>query len=163
MQKAEQVAAVLVNHLTNEQGQILAKVEENPGFQEVYDYRGGQKRQHRLDRKREEVAWNLNPTTHLFQKTYYTSGLTLDEEKSLRGHFHRLNASHEHRDTALAVGMFASFWPIAYKMSRVVRPSSLFLFAGVYWAGWQYGVQPMSLQMLQQQLNKEAEPIAKRM
>lgn len=32
MEKADHVAKVLVNHLTNKDGQILAKVEENPGF-----------------------------------------------------------------------------------------------------------------------------------
>jgi hypothetical protein len=80
----------------------------------------------------------------------------------LRSHFNSLNAAHETRDTILAVGMFGAFWPIAYKLSRAVRPSSLFLFAGAYWAGWQYGVQPMSLQMLQNQLNDAARPIAQK-
>lgn len=44
MQRADNLAKVLVKHITNEEGALLAHVEENPGFQEVYDYRGGQKR-----------------------------------------------------------------------------------------------------------------------
>ena len=44
-----------------------------------------------------------------------------------------------------SIGMFGAFWPVAWKLSRVVRPSSVFLFAGAYYAGWKYGVQPMTL------------------
>ena len=57
---------MLVEHLTNEKGQLLAKVHETLGFQEVYDYKGGQRRRFRLERKAEQVHNQLNSTTHLF-------------------------------------------------------------------------------------------------
>lgn len=160
MEKAEQLAKVLVKHVANEKGEILAHVEENPGFQEVYDYRGGQARQHRLDRKREEVAWNMSAGTHLFQKTYYATGLTMSDEKQLRAAFMSANASHEQRDQLLGAGMFLGFWPAAYAMSRQAKPATVFMFGAAWYAGWKYGLQPFSLQMLQNGLNKAAEPIA---
>lgn len=63
MKKADDLAKILVKHVANDKGEFLARVEENPGFKDVYDYRGGQARQNRLDRKREEVAYNLSAKT----------------------------------------------------------------------------------------------------
>ena len=113
-----------------------------------------------MERRREEVAWNYNPRTHLFQKTYYQN-LTVDEEKSLRTSFNDCNASHEMRDKIAKAGMFLGFWPSVWYVSKVTRPASVFLFAGAYFAAWQYGVQPMNLQMLQSSLNSAALPVAK--
>lgn len=65
-ERAEVMSKILVKHLSNERGELLARVEENPGFQEIYDYRGGQKYQNRLDRKREQVSFDYSSRSHLF-------------------------------------------------------------------------------------------------
>ena len=44
MDRADNLAKVLVAHVANDKGEILARVEENPGFQDIYDYKGGQRR-----------------------------------------------------------------------------------------------------------------------
>lgn len=44
MKRADDLAKVLVKHVANDKGEMLAHVEEDPAFQDVYDYRGGQKR-----------------------------------------------------------------------------------------------------------------------
>ena len=44
---------MLVEHHTNEKGELLALVHETLGFQDVYDYKGGVKRRNRLERKAE--------------------------------------------------------------------------------------------------------------
>lgn len=85
------MAKILVNHMVDDNGNMLAHVEENPGFQDVYDYKGSHARLHRLERRREEVAWNFNAQTHLFQKTYYATGLTRQDEETLRSQFKSLN------------------------------------------------------------------------
>lgn len=70
------MAKLLIKHVCNEKGELLANIHENSAFHEVYDYFGGQKRQHRLDRKREQVGNTYSSRSHLFQKTYYANGLT---------------------------------------------------------------------------------------
>lgn len=57
---------MLINHISNDKGELLARVEENSAFQEIYDYKGGQKFQNRLDRKREQVAYDYSSRSHLF-------------------------------------------------------------------------------------------------
>ena len=37
---ADRLARLAVNHVTNEKGEILARIWESKGFQEIYDYRG---------------------------------------------------------------------------------------------------------------------------
>ena len=91
------------------------------------------------------MAWNYQARTHLFQKTYYQTGLTIADEQSLRSSFNSLNDAHERNSMLAQAGMFGAFWPVAWKLSRVIRPSAVFLFAGAYYAGWRYAVQPMSL------------------
>lgn len=80
-ERAEAYSKVLINHVANKRGEILAHVEENPAFQEIYDYKGGQQYQHRLDRKREEVSYNYSSRANLFQKVYYATGLTAKDER----------------------------------------------------------------------------------
>lgn len=132
MQRADNLAKVLVKHVCNDKGEVLAHVEENPGFQEIFDYKGGQKRNQRLERKREEVAWNYNARTQLFQKTYYQTGLTMDEEAQLRGAWHTADASFEWRFQALKWTHFALFFPVVYQVSRQVRPKTTLLFSLAY-------------------------------
>lgn len=48
---ADKLAKLMVDHLTNEKGEILARVWENPGFQEVYDYKGVNLKRRRMKRK----------------------------------------------------------------------------------------------------------------
>ena len=48
---SDKLAKIMVDHVTNEKGEILARVWENSGFQEVYDYKGVLKQRQRLKRK----------------------------------------------------------------------------------------------------------------
>ena len=48
---ADRLAKLLVEHSTDDDGNILARVWENQGFQEIYDYKGVEKRRMRLKRK----------------------------------------------------------------------------------------------------------------
>ncbi len=52
---SDRLAKIMVDHITNEKGEILARVWENPGFQEVYDYKGVLQQRRRLKRKQEQV------------------------------------------------------------------------------------------------------------
>ena len=68
---SDKLAKIMVDHITNEKGEILARVWENPGFQEVYDYKGVLKQRKRLKRKQEQVYNQLDADKQLFQKVYY--------------------------------------------------------------------------------------------
>jgi len=50
---SDKLAHALVNHMTNDKGEILARVWENKGFQEIYDYKGVELTRRRLKRKQE--------------------------------------------------------------------------------------------------------------
>ena len=52
---SDRLARIMVDHITNEKGEILARVWENPGFQEIYDFKGVLKQRKRLRRKQEQV------------------------------------------------------------------------------------------------------------
>ena len=52
---ADSLAKLVVDHITNDKGEILARVWENPGFREIYDYKGVEQKKRRLDRKIEQV------------------------------------------------------------------------------------------------------------
>ena len=52
---SDRLAKIMVDHITNDKGEILARVWENPGFQEVYDFKGVLKQRKRLQRKQEQV------------------------------------------------------------------------------------------------------------
>ena len=41
---ADKLAKLLVEHITDDEGNILARVWENQGFQDIYDYKGVEKR-----------------------------------------------------------------------------------------------------------------------
>jgi hypothetical protein len=40
MYDTDHMAKLVVDHITNDKGEILARVWENPGFREIYDYKG---------------------------------------------------------------------------------------------------------------------------
>ncbi len=63
---SDRLARIMVDHMTNEKGEILARVWENPGFREVYDYKGVLKERKRLKRKQEQVYNQLNAEKQLF-------------------------------------------------------------------------------------------------
>jgi hypothetical protein len=86
--------------------------------------------------------------------------LTAIDERKLRAAFNQSNNSHETMEYITKGAMFVGFWPLAYKLARISRPSTVFFFAGTYLAGYKYGVQPFALQMLQNSLNDAAAPFA---
>ena len=91
----DRLAKIMVDHVTNDKGEILARVWENPGFQEVYDYKGVLFERRRLKRKQEQLFNQLDATKQLFQKVYYHPALLQDDEQTLRQEFLRLNSAHD--------------------------------------------------------------------
>ncbi len=89
------LAKLVVDHITNDKGEILARVWENSGFQEIYDYKGVLRQRHKLKRKQEQIYNQLDSSSKLFQKTYYCPQLLLDDEQTLRSAFTRCNDNHE--------------------------------------------------------------------
>ena len=85
--RADEVAKLVVEFTTNEDGQELANVQTSQAFQDIYDYKGGEKKRWRLDRKKEQVARGYDARTHLFQKVYYAQNLLLEDERALRSDF----------------------------------------------------------------------------
>ena len=65
------MARLVVDHITNDKGEVLARVWENTGFQEVHDYNGILKQRRRLKRKQEQIFNQLDAQKKLFQKVYY--------------------------------------------------------------------------------------------
>ena len=71
-QRADEVAKLVVEFNTDEEGRELANVQTSQAFQDIHDYRGGEKKRWRLDRKKEQVCRGYDARTHLFQKVYYS-------------------------------------------------------------------------------------------
>ena len=92
---ADKLARLMVDHITNEKGEILARVWENQGFQEIYDYKGTELKRHRLKRKQEQVFNSIDASEQLFQKVYYNPALIHNDEEQLREAFVKANQSHE--------------------------------------------------------------------
>jgi hypothetical protein len=115
---SERLAKIMVDHITNERGEILARVWENPGFQEVYDFKGVLKQRKRLKRKQEQIFNQYDATKQLFQKVYYNPTLLAEDEMALRSEFIRINDNHEATLRIAQVGLFAGFWPLTYVISR---------------------------------------------
>ena len=158
----EKLAKVMVDHVTNEKGEILARVWENPGFQEVYDYKGVLKERRRLKRKQEQVFNQLDVTTQLFQKVYYHPSLLLDDEIALRSEFIRQNDASDRTIQYARGALFLAYWPLTYVISRQVRPISVFLWTASYYAAYRVGALGWLTCSLQSSLNKSAEPFAQK-
>ena len=115
---SDKLAKIMVDHITNERGEILARVWENPGFQEVYDYKGILKQRKRLRRKQEQVFNQLDSDKQLFQKVYYNPTLLHDDEVSLRQEFIRLNSVNESTVQYARGAFFFGYFPLTYVLSR---------------------------------------------
>ena len=70
--RAELYASKVLDRITNDEGEITARVWENNGFKEVYDFNGYWGRNHQLKRRAEQVYFQYHPDTQLFQKVYYS-------------------------------------------------------------------------------------------
>ena len=159
--EANRIGEMLVEHHTNDEGELLAHVHESLGFQEVYDYKGGQRRRHRLGRKAEQVHNQTSASTMLFQKVYYAEGLTHDDETKLRTAFWAQNETHNQMGMAVKAGLFLGWFPLTYRLARVWKPTSLVMMSGAYYFGLHEGlIQPFMLQRMQDSLNHAAEPFA---
>ena len=142
---SDKLAKIFVDHITNEKGEILARVWENPGFQEIYDYKGVELRRRRIKRKQEQIFNQFDASRQLFQKVYYNPELLADDELTLRQVFVKCNDSHETTSRLLGWGMFLGYFPLTYAVSRRVRPSSVLLLTLGYAGLWHYGVQRLTL------------------
>jgi hypothetical protein len=63
--RAEALAKLVVD-FSMKDGQELANVQNCEGFQDVHDFRGGEKVMWRLDRKKEMVAHKYDSASQLF-------------------------------------------------------------------------------------------------
>ena len=159
----DRLAKIMVDHVTNDKGEILARVWENPGFQEVYDYKGILLERRRLKRKQEQVFNQLDATKQLFQKVYYHPELLQDDELTLRQEFVRLNNAHDNQTQYAQAGFFLAYWPLTYVISRQVRPSGVLLFSLAYYFGvYRAGALGYLNSSFQSGLNHAAESLAKK-
>ena len=133
---------------------------ETAAFREIYDYRGGLFRRHRLDRKKEEVSNNFNSRTHLFQKVYYATGLTYKDEQNLREHFCKADTHHEFWCKATGLSMLVAFFPLMRAVSARTRATYMPFVAVGYYGVYRFGLCPLYDQMLQDSLNRHARPLA---
>ena len=53
MARADRLANLVMDFNHNKKGELLANVHTSEGFQSVWDYRGGEQKRWRLDRKKE--------------------------------------------------------------------------------------------------------------
>ena len=158
---SDRLAKIMVDHMTNEKGEILARVWENPGFQEIYDYKGVLRQRQRLRRKAEQVFNQLNAETKLFQKTYYNPALLAEDEVTLRETFIRLNESNENTLKYARVAFFGAYWPLTYVLSRQFRAPTVFAWTALYYFGfYRYGAVNWINCNLQSSLNQAAAPLA---
>ncbi|CDW89209.1 UNKNOWN [Stylonychia lemnae] len=159
---SEKLANALVNHITNEKGEILARVWENKGFQEIYDYKGVELTRRRLKRKQEQVFNRFDASTHLFQKVYYNPELLAQDEVQLRETFIKYNNIHDQTQNFLRGAFFLGYWPLTYVVARKISPAGVFLYSLAYLGAYKYGAKAFALGTLQGNLNRHAEDLAKK-
>ena len=160
---ADKLARLMVEHITNDKGEILARVWENPGFQEIYDYKGQNAKRRRLKRRQEQVFHQYDAGKQLFQKLYYHPGLVQNDEIILREAFLKYNGHHETTTNVIRGGLFIAYWPITYALARYVRPTGLLIFTAAYYLGaYKYGLQRFNNSALQANLNRAAQPLAEK-
>lgn len=139
----------------------MANVHTSQGFQEVWDYRGAEKKRWRLDRKKEQVAYNYSAKTHLFQKVFYAKDLLLDDERELRAAFTSAEQSYEMQRSVGAAALALGFLPLTYRLAATVRPASLLIWTGAYYfIGYKQGLEQLTAWQLQASLNRAARPYA---
>ena len=78
------LAKRFVDHVTNDDGDVLANVYESEAFKSIYDPNGANQRRLRLPRKQLQVFNQLSADKQLFQKVYYHPGLLQVDEIALR-------------------------------------------------------------------------------
>jgi hypothetical protein len=88
--------------------------------------------------------------------------LTAKDELALRTAFHSCNNSHETQSYITKAALFVGFWPLAYKVSQKVRPSSVFVMAAAYYYAYKNLIVPFGTQRLQDNLNNVAKPFAEK-
>ena len=132
--RAVKIADLFLEHNLNDKGEVLANVHESPAFQEIYDFRGGEQRRWRLERKKEQVFNQYDATKQLFQKVYYAKGLTADDESKLRSAFTLANSQHEYFNQVAAGVLFVAFFPLTYRIARQVKPSAVAVWSLAYYS-----------------------------
>mmetsp|Transcript_12970 Transcript_12970/g.21937 ORF Transcript_12970/g.21937 Transcript_12970/m.21937 type:complete len:167 (-) Transcript_12970:64-564(-) len=150
----------MADFLSNDEGEILANVQDCMGFKSQFDSKGLEELRSRLVRRMEMVHNRYDPTTHLFQKVYYHPGLLLQDERELRRIFETHNAAQERNKSMIQFASFIAFWPSFYFASQRLRPTSALLFAAGYVTFYNSFVNPISYELLQRSLNKDARRMA---
>jgi len=158
---ADTLAKIMVEHHTNEKGELLAQVWNSPSFKEIWDYNGTETRRGTLKRKAEQLTNEYNFRTHLFQKVYYNTDLTYEDEIKLREDYLSQKNSYVNLRYGLKAALFVGFWPLTYYVSAKIKPIGVALWTGAYFLGlYSYGVNTFTLSQLQSGLNQSALPLA---
>jgi hypothetical protein len=85
----------------------------------------------------------MNARTHLFQKVYYAPGLIHDDESRLRDAFWSANKTMNYSTQVTQAVMFLGAFPLAYRMSGFLRPTSLAVGGILYYlVGYQGVAKP---------------------
>ena len=154
------LAKKFIDHTTNEKGDILANVYESEAFKVLFDPSGAAERKLRLPRRQEIIFNRYDPATHLFQKVYYHPALLQEDETKLRNIFYANNAKSELLGKGLLAGALVGYLPLMYQVSKKVSATGCGLVTAGYGLAYYFGVKPYNVHMLQQSLNKDAEPFA---
>tara|TARA_B110000305_G_scaffold201245_1_gene228935 strand:- start:66 stop:590 length:525 start_codon:yes stop_codon:yes gene_type:complete len=160
--EVQNLAKKFVDHVTDNNGNMLANVYENEAFKSLYDPNGAEQRKLRLPRKQLQVYNQYSSEKQLFQKVYYNPALTTDDESKLRDAFFRNSTNHDNTDTFLSATMFVAYWPVMHRLSKNVKPVGCLFFTGAYLAAYFKGVKAQTMNNMQVALNTEAAPYAEK-
>lgn len=163
MKRADKLAKLVMDFSQNEGGETLANVHTSQGFQEVWDHRGSEKVRWRLERKMEQVSARYDAKTQLFQRTFYTKGLTLADEREMRAAFDTASNAYDMQRMVGQAALFIGFFPMTYRLAASVRPITLVLWTGAYYFGaYKNGLEPLAIWNFQRSINSSARPFAEK-
>ena len=151
------LAKIYADHVTDKNGDVLARVWESVEFQEVFDYKGGYQEKGLIQRRQEQIWRQTDAKKQLFQKVYYNPALLAGDESELATEFTAQSQSFDSIKTAINFGMFALYFPALYGASLKMRGIALGFFTVSYGVGW-YTAHRLNQSMLQSSLNKFAKP-----
>ena len=93
---------------------------------------------------------------------YYYPALLDEDEQALRKQYLAQDAAHDKLNQMAGAGMFLSFWPLFYNLSKTVRPAGCAVFAAVWFGAYFKVVKPFTLSQFQSTLNNTAKPYAEK-
>ena len=144
-QNTVELAKRYVDHISNEDGNILANVYESEAFKAIYDPHGVNERKLRLPRTLLQIHNRMSTESQLFQKVFYHPSLLQDDEIHLRQSFFVANEAHDKINKVCAVTAFAGYWPSVFYISRNTRPAGCVVFTLAYLYAYRNALMPFTL------------------